>query len=161
MKPVDQTTFGVGPGPGSGNCRAAAMASIFEVPLEAVPNFDAEVEEGWNVRLWEWWLERGILLEELGHGDPLDDAYGYTVANGTDQNGHAHSVVYRGGKLAHDPNERNGRRGLAEVASQWVLVLADVGKLERWKRDIAEALYFTAAAGVGEGSGSGQAVGLG
>ena len=41
MKPVDQTLFGEG----RGNCLPACIASVLELPLEAVPHF--VLEDDW------------------------------------------------------------------------------------------------------------------
>jgi hypothetical protein len=41
VKPVHQTTFAARSGEGAGNCLAAAIATLLELPLEDVPNFSA------------------------------------------------------------------------------------------------------------------------
>jgi predicted subunit of tRNA(5-methylaminomethyl-2-thiouridylate) methyltransferase len=54
MKPVKQTIFGLG-----GNCFAASIASILELPVEEVPNFMAiETADYWTP-MREWLRQRG------------------------------------------------------------------------------------------------------
>lgn len=59
MKPVHQTNFQRG----TGNCFAACLASILEMPLEEVPNFCHEGSDAdgstWLERTARWLEERG------------------------------------------------------------------------------------------------------
>ncbi len=48
MKPVNQTLFG----DGNGNCFTACVASILELPIEAVPNFCAD-SKGKTMDMWD------------------------------------------------------------------------------------------------------------
>lgn len=104
MKPVDQTRFGY---PG-GNCFAACMASVFEIPLEATPDL---AEQDWSNdskwwQLWiDWLAERNcaLLLTKPGEGWPHPK--GYALAGGKSPRGDFdHSVVVLDGKLVHDPH---------------------------------------------------------
>lgn len=74
MKPVFQTKRGLG-----GNCLAACLASIFEVPLESIPDLaPPECFTDWTVqaRLRRQWLrERGLDYLEI---DLEKQAYHWT-----------------------------------------------------------------------------------
>lgn len=62
MKRVDQTTFGHG----TGNCFQACVASIFDLPLSAVPNFCVDYDEKeWWVQLDLWCAARGVAPAEF------------------------------------------------------------------------------------------------
>ena len=59
MIPVMQTEFGIF----EGNCWSACIASILELPIEAVPNFCSMSKHGdnfWLKRTFQWLSERKI-----------------------------------------------------------------------------------------------------
>lgn len=66
MKPVRQTDFGKG----TGDCWAACIASILELPLSEVPNFcHDDLRSGWLKRTINWLYARGIgiiYIEDAG-----------------------------------------------------------------------------------------------
>lgn len=49
MKAIDQTTFGK-----EGNCFAASLASVLELPLDSVPNFCVAYPSDWFAKTNEW-----------------------------------------------------------------------------------------------------------
>lgn len=105
MKPVDQTTFGF---PG-GNCFSACVASILELPIEAVPYFmgHTDVEaEGWEERFSEWLIEYGLYsVTFLLHGDWRPP--GFYILSGTSpraKTDEMHSIVARRHEMVHDPH---------------------------------------------------------
>lgn len=61
MKPVDQTIFG----DGKGNCFAACVASILELPIEEVPNFCEGWDEEWFDKYQEWLRPHGFSVVML------------------------------------------------------------------------------------------------
>lgn len=116
MKPVDQTIFG----DKKGNCFAACIATILEVPLESLPNFAVEFTgDDWAERMAEW------LMEHLGvsviNVEVKDEASCLRCLNGVEhvvggkspRGDFGHCVVAVGGKVVHDPHP--SRAGLLEV----------------------------------------------
>ena len=111
MKPVLQSRFGGPDKPGAeqGNCYAAALASILELPLEKL---DIPIDDAWSDAEWDKAFTKHV--ESLGLGLTLVNMpastalwlHGiYYLATGQSYHGDwAHCVVYRNGKLVHDPN---------------------------------------------------------
>jgi hypothetical protein len=108
MKPVAQTVFGSP----DGNCLAACIASILELPTEAVPV---------SGRAGEWPEELTAFLEPLGyawiwidyrklpaHGEDGEWPFYWTdslywIASGPSGRGLNHSVVCKGREMAWNP----------------------------------------------------------
>lgn len=127
MKPVTQTTFG----DGKGNCFTACVASILELPIDAVPNFCVDYGEGeWWIELEKWLAPRALapLLFCVNKGEQADrDAvwaffdgeHGFyahrsvpVIVSGKNEHGVAHSIVSYWDADAeaiatHDPNPRS------------------------------------------------------
>lgn len=122
---IDQTIFADDP-KRKGNCVAACVATVLGVPLDRVPHFIefgiaygdsddvAEVSHGNN-----WWaMMLGFLA---GHGlwvvelDEVTDAEGgeFVLVAGMSPRGVVHQVVYRAGRLWHDPHP--SRAGVLDV----------------------------------------------
>lgn len=116
MTPVDQTQF-AGEGAG-GNCVQASVASILGLPLTDVPHFleVADRPEEWELAFMDWLEERGVGYIRRS-GEWVFD--GYYLASGPSPRGVHHMVVYRDGRLAHDPHP--SREGILAVKSTWVL----------------------------------------
>lgn len=115
MIPVQQTTFTPDPdAPDCGNCFAACVASILEMPIEKVPNF---VQERGHPVTTDWWDRFLNWLYPLGYSaimilpSPealLDGAYSVVTGN-SPRGDFDHCVVYYGKEMAHDPHpERIG-----------------------------------------------------
>lgn len=126
MKPVDQTRIGVG-----GNCFQAVLASLLEVPLEAVPDFcNIYPEETWYEQCEGWLvaLHRKVYVTLAADNEAICRAYMplfqsgicYLAAGPSASNGLSHVVIYQNGRLVHDPNP--SRAGLAKVDT-WEFVL--------------------------------------
>jgi hypothetical protein len=134
MIPVDQTTFGDGSDGGSerGNCLAACVASLLEIPLEDVPNFCAlgSGDGRWFKNLNDWLRPFGLAYAEFNYPDEGVPEWFFTVpfiqpgalwiAGGPSPRGDRdmeHCVIMRGPgrELLHDPNPRFGRCGLRRV----------------------------------------------
>lgn len=115
MKPIDQTRFGE-----DGNCLAACLASLLEVPLDAVPEFGHDPA---NACLNEWLRPLGFYAvtlhgpQEAG-GEPWFPA-GYHIAGGQSAGG-PHAVVAFGDGVVHDPNPN--RAGLITHEDFTILV---------------------------------------
>lgn len=121
MKPVDQTKFYV-PGVSHGNCQQAATASLLGLPLEDVPDFFADGEAQFWPSFWKYIASRGMAIVEMS-GERHYDCY--HLAYGPAPRGCDHAVVYRSGKLAHDPHP--SRAGLISVSTSVLIVPQDWG----------------------------------
>lgn len=116
MKPVDQTKFGHG----EGNCFAAAIASVLELPIDLVPGVTPD--EAWGSymeRLRAWLSEHDHNYIEVKHDgfeshDKRHWGWHLICAKGprNRDTGQAiyHAVVGFNGDLKHDPHP--SRRGV-------------------------------------------------
>lgn len=120
MKPVDQTQF-YEEGKSRGNCQQAATASLLGIELHEVPNFIEQPEGFWK-SFFAFLASRNLVQIELDGDHHLDC---YHLAYGPSARGVSHAVVYRYGKLAHDPHP--SRSGLIKVEMVALIVPADVG----------------------------------
>jgi hypothetical protein len=126
VTPVDQTKFGQG----RGNCLAACIASLLDLPLDQV--FDIP-QGGKDPDYWDivdrWLAERGLGLAYVNfEGVPADlpptsratfrFPWGsHYMAWGPAARGLDHSVIYCRGQLAHDPHpDRSGLIQVKQVA---------------------------------------------
>lgn len=119
MTPVMQSKLYLPDGIHSGNCFAACLASLLDLPLWMIPPFEEMfVRHCWADRRDEW-LRRmfGLALERVT-GHPTDSAEFY-IANGRSARGVHHSVIYSRGALAHDPHPS----GAGIEAVEWVWFL--------------------------------------
>lgn len=115
MIPVKQTRIGY---PG-GNCFAACVASVFEVPLESLPDLPMEKwasDELWWKTWMDWLAERNCGLVVL-HGQTPP---GYVLAGGKSPRGDFdHQVVALNGNIVHDPYPDNA--GLDGEIKDWTI----------------------------------------
>ena len=106
MIPVMQTQFGSP----RGNCFAACIASILEVPLRTVPNFCEQ--ENWREATNEWLKPMGLCyLDVTLPGDARDELvrfWQFHVISGDGPRGLRHSVVGFAGEIVHDPHPDGG-----------------------------------------------------
>lgn len=93
---------------------AAALASLLAMPLEDVPEFEEMARDKWQIALWNWLNARGYSLFVCY---PEDAPQGYVIANGMSPRGLSHSVIYKNGKLVHDPHP--SRAGIESVREYW------------------------------------------
>ena len=123
-----------------GDCHRACLASVLDLPIDAVPHFMDGDKYGQNTeeRLQaqdEWLAEKGLSYVELPIDAPslqecLDfvgrysgDSHWILVAESASSIGH--SVVCRGNKIVHDPTYGNEKHGI-------VGKLLDEETGERW-----------------------------
>lgn len=105
MIPIHQTKFGNL----QGNCFAACIASILEIPIEDVPNFCVDYPEDWFFRASDFVRDRyGYVFVMFLHNNSIGDTVsrmGYSIVGGKSPRGDfGHSVVYYSDRLAHDPH---------------------------------------------------------
>lgn len=112
MKPVQQEKTESG----SGDCFAACIASLLEMPLEEVPNFCAEGEE-WPINAINWYRGQGFAILEFDYSDQPDSVAiaemkslgGYCIVSGQSSRFDClHAVIYKDGELIHDPSPDGG-----------------------------------------------------
>jgi hypothetical protein len=120
MTPIVQTIFGDGSSGGErGNCFAACIASILDVPLESVPNFCNW--DNWREKVSDWLQPLGYAyIDVMLPGDGRDELvryWGYHVISGDAPRGLRHSVVGLRGEIAWDPHPSFA--GLLGTADDW------------------------------------------
>ncbi len=115
MTPVFQTKMGEG-----GNCWQAAVASIFGLDLDDVPDFvqEDDPDDAYSDFLYEC----GFIAVQLpGNAEP--DCY-YIAFGPSLVTGRAHAVVARDGYFIHDPHP--GRNGLERVEYVHLMVPTEI-----------------------------------
>jgi hypothetical protein len=123
MKPVDQTTFGVG----LGNCLSACVASLLHLPIEEVPHFGAD--DLWFQRLCDWLAPRGFYAMCI-HYDPDHVPSGFYILGGKSPRGEfLHAVVANGRTIVHDPHP--SRDELDSRVDYTIIIPLDLGEFVR------------------------------
>lgn len=124
MTPVDQE-FLHDPANGSyGDCQRAAIASILNLPLSAVPHFNAD---NTDVLTFHTRLKDFLATKNLGHyeftafdftmfGYPEPTPV-YHLIYGMTERGFQHAVVGYNGEVVHDPHP--SKAGLLPDKGQW------------------------------------------
>ena len=112
MTPVFQTKFGEG-----GNCFSACLASLFDLPIDAVPNFFetcGNEEAAWwdGVRNWLRPRGLGVMSLELKSTENLKFFEGYFIVCGKSSRGLNHATIWKDGVMVHDPHPSG--TGIAE-----------------------------------------------
>jgi len=120
MKPVDQTKLHAPENGVNGNCMAASFASILELHLSEVPEFEDMGKDDWFPALTKWLEDLGFTLV---HWQTETCLPGYCLAVGMSERGVFHQVVFKGGALAHDPHP--SRAGIKKVDEIWALLPID------------------------------------
>lgn len=97
-----------------GDCFAACIASILEVPIDGFPNFlaDGDYEGHWCHR-WQQWLYENYRAELRfwsGRSEMPDTSDLCWWIAGVDINGTKHSVVFYKDEFRHDPAPEGCRR---------------------------------------------------
>lgn len=117
MKPIYQTRYGkreLDSDPPAGNCFQAALASLFELPLEEVPDFcniySIETDE-WYKEYIKWLNSKGfssvtVLIDsENDFKDDLEYKGCILLVTGINKDGINHCVIYKNGEPIHNPNK--------------------------------------------------------
>lgn len=127
MQPVKQTRFGHL----FGNCFAACVASIFELPLDQVPHFMVNRNNTANECWFEdfgRWLQRTfgstpvMLTGELG-----TPSSALCIASGPAKRGFNHAVIWQNGRMVFDPHPDN--TGLISVTDYIYFIANDPAAL--------------------------------
>jgi len=113
MIPIDQTKLHSESQ--KGNCLAASLASILELSIDEIPDFDGE---RWFFEMEDWLLNKGFELIRWTYFIHLTS---YSLVMGKSPRGNfTHLVVYQNGELVHDPHP--SRQGLENVQEVWALL---------------------------------------
>jgi hypothetical protein len=98
-----------------GNCLAACLASILELPIDAVPDFYECEQAGrnWFIVLTEFLATRGLQPVEGGQRDRHHIGVGASP-----RSSHSHAVVMLGDKIVWDPHP--SRSGLSGDCRYWI-----------------------------------------
>jgi hypothetical protein len=95
----------VGP---SGNCFSACLASVFKLPLQAVPNFfdvAGEDHEAWWAEVRAWLKPRGFGIMSVSiTADSLKSYSGLFIVGGMSPRDLNHATVWQDGVMVHDPH---------------------------------------------------------
>lgn len=101
-----------------GNCMMTTYACYFDCNVTEVPNIEDLFDccpEGFWYRTLEMWLSEYKYKKEVVHErDPFENGYqDYYFASGPSPRGVMHQVIYKEGKLFHDPHPSGD--GILEV----------------------------------------------
>jgi len=148
MKPVMQTICNFQ----TGNCVQACVASIFELPLDQVPNFMMGGPDHFRAHLNWWCYKIGIVALDICFGDAdaealIFDSWVIAVGktprleewDGLDPEYREkykdarHAVVWHNGKIAHDPYP-NGKGLIGKPELFTVFIIKDPSKLLKFKK---------------------------
>lgn len=128
MKPVDQTRFGGPDAPPDevGDCFAACMASILELPLASVPP-DLGSSAEWFGHCNDWLRSRGLALISFNWDVDQECAWpkgAWHILSGRSPRGDwDHSTVGVEGAVVHDPHpSRGGLRGTKRQVDLFVAI---------------------------------------
>jgi len=119
MIPVDQTKLHDPPRQ-NGNCVPAVLASLLEMDISDVPEFEEMDESQYFWSMINWLRETGYHLVQW---DKEVHVPGYHIAHGPGPRGVDHVVIYYGTEMVHDPHP--SRAGLVTVSGVWALLPHD------------------------------------
>jgi hypothetical protein len=128
MKQVFQTKLHSSEGIHNGNCLAACLASLLEIPLWMVPPFeDMFARDDWRVRIDDWLGRMFDLSLARVSGHDLTKLPEFYIACGLSSRGVGHAVIYRKGAFVHDPHLSG--EGIQSV--EWCWYLKEIGAKNR------------------------------
>jgi hypothetical protein len=143
MTPVYQTRPGT-----DGNCLQAAIASLLDMPLDAVPDFGnaPDAARTWPLEFDKWISANGFEVEAVLFRGDLPGVLGFMSSRSEyyilgcqdgrparpGQEMHGHAVIGRGGEILHDPagQSRDGLsllRPLPGLDAYLVVMIRPVG----------------------------------
>lgn len=106
--------------PVPGDCLRACVCSILEMGIDDVPHFIIE-QDDWVGKMIQWLNSKGYEFKGCKYGTDVltydKGIDGYYIVNGLSRfflNGKTrHSVVFKDGKMVHDPNPNS--KGLQSI----------------------------------------------
>ncbi len=129
MTPTKQTKLYGKDGIHNGNCFAACLATLLDLPLWMVPPFeDMFGRTDHYMERCQRWLQQMLKLQLVRvEGHPQDKLPEFYIANGLSPRGVYHSVIYSAGNLVHDPHFSDA--GIDPVVN-WCWYLAPMDQVE-------------------------------
>jgi len=123
MKFHDQTKTGM-----EGNCFAACLASLLDVPLETIPDFYLPSgEDGWWDEVRKFLATHDLGIFTIGFSqDFLEKHDGYFIVAGHTDRGLMHATLWHNGKMIHDPHP--SKAGLTEPTDIDIIYKTFCGK---------------------------------
>ena len=109
MKPIQQSIFDFE----HGDCFRACVASIFELPLSAIPNFMEEGPEFFWDKLSDWTNKFNLKALDITFSSDefhlfwLKDVWVIAMGKSPRNANFDHCVVWYNGKMKHDPHPDN------------------------------------------------------
>lgn len=127
---VYQSTFSDKETGEKGNCWAACLSSLLEIPIKDCLDVNSLPENThWAEATQEFLSEFGLDYEVYNYTIPPK---GYSIMIGRSPRGeYGHSCIAFNGKLFHDPHPSNA--GVVNVSQFWALIPA-APKKEEWKK---------------------------
>lgn len=125
MKPIYQTIRDFK----AGDCMRACVASIFEWPIENVPNFMEDGPSYYGRKLKKWCDSIGITALEIRFDDKeterlIKDCYVVAIGKSprsTEENEFQHGIVWHNGKMVHDPHPSGN--GISGKPNQYTIFI--------------------------------------
>jgi hypothetical protein len=118
MIPVEQRYLK----PPEGDCFAACMASILELPLDGMPNFKGS---DWFYKWQEWLKPMNLTLLMINYNQEGQAPYGYSILGAQSPRGDfLHAVVCFDGEIVHDPHPQR-EQGVGERVDWTVFLVRD------------------------------------
>jgi hypothetical protein len=102
MIPVTQTTLSSE----NGNCWAACVASIFEMPIDSVVDIFAVPETHWTLAVDEWLGRANLAMVRVPHGADIPNGLSILSCPSVKFPGCTHAVVCLDGGVVWDPNPK-------------------------------------------------------
>jgi hypothetical protein len=121
MTPQKQTKLYSKDGGHNGNCFAACIASLMDIPLWMVPPFEEAFgrNEWYEDRANEWFKRMFNLKMVKYEGHKLELLPEFYVASGKSPRGVQHATIWSNGVMVHDPHFSDG--GILSVDRTWHL----------------------------------------
>lgn len=121
--------------PPDGNCFAACVASILELPLDEVPNYQS-AEDGWWHEWQEWLAPRNLAF--VGWNHPISDdertvrdvLRGYSIVT-VNYGELAHACVAFDGEVVWNPHPLRGTRQHDSIKDWIVIRVLDPSKFKQ------------------------------
>ena len=108
MKKIKQTILDLK----HGNCMQACVASLFELPLNEIPNFMKDGGDRYDYHLQKWCKKKNLLCLDVSIEDEhllkyFKDIYLIGVGISPRDSNNNHAVIIKNGKIIHDPHPSN------------------------------------------------------
>lgn len=117
MKPVTQTKLVATHN--NGNCLAACLASIFEVGITDIPEFEEMPASDWFQELVDWLRSKGRKFHEIQAQEQTPKGIYIGVGQSPRNPKNTHAVVVKDGVMIHDPHPSGA--GVKQMFSWWIL----------------------------------------